>query len=130
MSLQKNVHLVLGRNLRLAREAQQVTLAMLAEATGVAEQELDSMEAGKTKMDMEIFIKFFQYLGVSPARLLEGMPLTVPYAVAAAPAPALMLRESDTQEFLHNFFKVNGPNRGDKFKSLVKQVKKQDSEEE
>ena len=35
-----------------------------------------------------------------------------------------MLHESDKQEFIENFFKVEGPNRGDAFKALVDKIKK------
>lgn len=115
-----DVTTAISHNLNTAIEAQQKTLAEISDATSISGEMLASYRYGQELPSLIDFIKLYQFLGIKPEALLDGLPSLLNYA-SSAPA-ALSLNEGELEELQANFFKVKGPNRGDKFKNFIKQM--------
>jgi DNA-binding XRE family transcriptional regulator len=65
---------LIGSNVKTARSKANLTQECLAEIAGVHWQTVSYIENGKFPSSVLTFAKISQALGVSPNRLLEGLP--------------------------------------------------------
>ena len=78
----------IGRRLRALREERRVTIADLAEVTGLSKGFLSRVERDLTSPSVASLVALCQALGVSPGQVLDAPAVTV---VRAADAPAVSL---------------------------------------
>jgi transcriptional regulator with XRE-family HTH domain len=65
---------LIGQNVRAIRQDQHLTLECLAELVGVHWHTILNLEQGKFPTPITTFARLSQALGVSPNRLLDGLP--------------------------------------------------------
>ena len=62
----------LGRRIRIGREKQNITQAKMAEDLEISNNHLSSIEHGREKPSLDLFMRICSYLNVSPDYLLLG----------------------------------------------------------
>lgn len=65
---------LIGANVKAARLKTEITQECLAELVGVHWQTISNIENGKFPFPVTTFARLSQVLGMSPSRLLEGLP--------------------------------------------------------
>ena len=65
----------IGRNLQTARLGLGLTQECLAELVGIHWKTLGNIERGKYPFSVATFARLCQHLEISPAKLLEGIPV-------------------------------------------------------
>ncbi|MFZ4761358.1 MAG: helix-turn-helix domain-containing protein [Alphaproteobacteria bacterium] len=109
---QQYLAVVFGHNLQLFLERKGLTLNDMAQACTITEGLLRDYIDGRECPDLVDLLKLAQFLAISPDMLLEG-------------APSLLASNSlspDAEKITEQFLLVEGTNRGNRFKNLIKKL--------